>query len=77
MSNNGSTHAAQGQISSTAELPEWLTIEQLCEKFPWLTKNSIYYLSHQQRIPHFKIRGRLLFRLNEILKWIEEQRVCQ
>jgi len=56
---------------------EWLTIDQLCEKFPWLTKNSIYYLSHQQRIPHFKIRGRLLFRLNEILKWIEEQRVCQ
>ena len=74
MSDNGSMDSAQRSMPDSLE---WLTIDQLCEKFPWLTKNSIYYLSHQQRIPHFKIRGLLLFRLNEILEWIEEQRVCQ
>ena len=68
---------SEEQSNGQTTAAEWMTIDQLCEKFPWLTKNSIYYLSHQQRIPHFKIRGRLLFRLNEILKWIEEQRVCQ
>jgi Helix-turn-helix domain len=75
--NQGSAVMQRESNSAANDGMEWLTIDQLCEKFPWLTKNSIYYLSHQQRIPHFKIRGRLLFRLNEILKWIEEQRVCQ
>ena len=75
--NQGSAVMQRDSNSAANDAMEWLTIDQLCEKFPWLTKNSIYYLSHQQRIPHFKIRGRLLFRLNEILKWIEEQRVCQ
>lgn len=75
--NEGSALMQRESNAATNDKLEWLTIDQLCEKFPWLTKNSIYYLSHQQRIPHFKIRGRLLFRLNEILKWIEEQRVCQ
>lgn len=75
--NNRPMLTSQEPTALSTEKVEWLTIDQLCEKFPWLTKNSVYYLSHQQRIPHFKIRGRLLFRLNEILKWIEEQRVCQ
>jgi hypothetical protein len=74
MNKNPSNPIAQSPTLSG--LPEWLTVEQLCEKFPWFTKNSIYYLSHQQRSPHFKIRGRLLFRSSEILAWIEEQRVC-
>jgi excisionase family DNA binding protein len=55
--------------------PRWLTINQLREILP-LKKSRIYYLTHVAAIPHHKIGQALLFREDEILEWMERNKVA-
>jgi excisionase family DNA binding protein len=63
---------------ATAEVlpkPRWLSITQLMEVLP-LKKSRIYYLTHIGAIPHHKIGQTLLFREDEILGWMERNKVA-
>jgi len=40
-------------------------------------KSYVYYLTHNRKIPHFKIHGHLRFRLSEIEDWLKIWRVCE
>ena len=53
--------------------PRWLNITQ--EIVP-LKKSRIYYLTHVAAIPHHKIGQTLLFREDEILEWMERNKVA-
>ena len=55
--------------------PRWLNINQLMEILP-LKKSRIYYLTHIAAIPHHKIGQTLLFREDEILEWMERNKVA-
>jgi predicted DNA-binding transcriptional regulator AlpA len=55
--------------------PRWLNISQLMEIVP-LKKSRIYYLTHVVAIPHHKIGQTLLFREDEILEWMERNKVA-
>jgi excisionase family DNA binding protein len=54
--------------------PKWLTINQLIQVLP-LKKSRIYYLTHIGAIPHHKIGQTLLFREDEIVEWMERNKV--
>jgi excisionase family DNA binding protein len=62
---------------SAAELqnPRWLNIEQLRQILP-LKKSRIYYLTHIGAIPHHKVGQTLLFREDEILEWMQGNKVA-
>jgi excisionase family DNA binding protein len=55
--------------------PRWLNINQLMDIVP-LKKSRIYYLTHVAAIPHHKIGQTLLFREDEILEWMERNKVA-
>ncbi len=40
-----------------------------------LSRNSIFRLVRDEKLPHVKLRGRLLFPVDELRRWIEEQTV--
>jgi excisionase family DNA binding protein len=65
-------------IRTTEEaLPKlkWLNIEQLVRILP-LKKSRIYYLTHIGAIPHHKVGQTLLFREDEILEWMQANKVA-
>jgi excisionase family DNA binding protein len=65
-------------IRATEEaLPKlkWLNIEQLMRILP-LKKSRIYYLTHIGAIPHHKVGQTLLFREDEILAWMQANKVA-
>jgi excisionase family DNA binding protein len=53
----------------------WLNIQQLMRILP-LKKSRIYYLTHIAAIPHHKIGQTLLFREDEILEWMQRNKVA-
>jgi len=53
----------------------WLNIDQLMEILP-LKKSRTYYLTHVAAIPHHKIGQTLLFREDEVLDWMERNKVA-
>jgi predicted DNA-binding transcriptional regulator AlpA len=55
--------------------PRWLNIKQLMEIVP-LKKSRIYYLTYVSAIPHHKVGQTLLFREDEILDWMERNKVA-
>lgn len=55
--------------------PRWLNMRQLMDIVP-LKKSRIYYLTHVAAIPHHKIGQTLLFREDEILEWMERNKVA-
>ena len=59
----------------TLPKPKWLKIEQLMQILP-LKKSRIYYLTHIGGIPHHKIGQTLLFREDEILEWMQSNKVA-
>ena len=59
----------------TLPTPRWLNIAQLMEIVP-LKKSRIYYLTHVAAIPHHKIGQTLLFQEDEILEWMERNKVA-
>jgi len=66
-----SIHATE----ETLPKPKWLNIEQLMQILP-LKKSRIYYLTHIGGIPHHKIGQTLLFREDEILEWMQGNKVA-
>lgn len=55
-------------------MEELICIEELC-KILKLKKSYIYLLTHEKKIPHFKLNGHLRFRLSDIEQWVEKQYV--
>jgi excisionase family DNA binding protein len=55
--------------------PKWLNIKQLMQILP-LKKSRIYYLTHIGAIPHHKVGQTLLFREDEILEWMQGNKVA-
>ena len=53
---------------------ELITIEELAQTL-CLKKSYIYLLTHQKKIPHYKIQGHLRFRLSEINAWLKKQSI--
>ena len=61
------------QVSTTKPQKEWLSIKEAAEYINYEEK-SIYGLVRKRQIPHYK-RGRLLFKREELRRWIEDSRV--
>ena len=62
-------------IAEALPRPRWLNINQLMEILP-LKKSRIYYLTHVSAIPHSKIGQTLLFREDEIMAWLDRNKVA-
>ena len=50
---------------------ELISIEELCRILK-LKKSYVYLLTHQKKIPHYKINGQLRFRLSDIELWLKK-----
>ena len=70
------TNAKPGlEGTSSADLSNrLLTIQEVCELLQ-VKKTYIYWLTHQNKIPHIKIQGILRFRQSAIDEWLESQEV--
>ena len=53
---------------------QYLTVEELCQLLK-LKKSYIYDLTYRKKIPFIKIGRHLRFDLEEIQKWIENNKV--
>jgi len=53
---------------SVSEMPTFLRVEEVANLLR-CKKRTIYDMVEQDRIPHRKVGGRLLFDLDEIIKW--------
>jgi len=53
---------------------KYLTVEELCQLLK-LKKSYIYDLTYRKKIPFIKIGRHLRFDLEEIQKWIENNKV--
>jgi excisionase family DNA binding protein len=69
------SYMSDQQKAEVLSKPRWLNIDQLMEILP-LKKSRIYYLTHVAEIPHHKIGQTLLFREDEILEWMERNKVA-
>ena len=58
--------------NSNDVVEELLNINELCEIIK-LKKSYLYLLTHEKRIPHYKINGHLRFRLSDIEEWLKNQ----
>jgi excisionase family DNA binding protein len=52
----------------------WLRAKEAAE-YLGLTRSALYGRVHSQAIPHYKVEGILLFKRDELDRWIEEHRV--
>jgi excisionase family DNA binding protein len=57
---------------TNANIEELICIEDLCRILK-LKKSYIYLLTHEKKIPHYKLNGHLRFRLSDIEDWIRKQ----
>jgi len=57
---------------SIEKLEELIDTEYLCQVLKF-KKSYIYLLTHEKRIPHYKVQGHLRFRLSEIEDWLAGQ----
>jgi putative molybdopterin biosynthesis protein len=53
-------------------LPKFLRVEEVA-KLLRFKKRTIYDMVEQDRIPHRKVGGRLLFEVDEILEWTKQK----
>ena len=61
-------------MSIETKVERLLTIQEICELLR-VPKSYVYYLTHNKKIPHFKINGHLRFRQSHIEEWLESQEV--
>ena len=54
-------------------LPRFLRVEEIASLLR-CKKRTIYDMVEQQRIPHRKVGGRLLFDADEIIEWTKSKR---
>lgn len=52
----------------------FIDIKQVAE-YTGISPSTIYKLTSSGQIPHYKPTGKLLFKREEILAWIEESRI--
>lgn len=50
-------------------IEELVDIDQLC-KILKFKKSYVYFLTHQRKIPHYKVCGHLRFKMSDIEKWL-------
>ena len=53
---------------------EMLSADEVCSLI-CISKATLYSWTSKRLIPHFKVKGVLVFRRSEILEWIESYRV--
>ena len=53
---------------------DFMNIEQVAS-FVGLSKATVYGLTHERKIPHFKAGKRLYFKKSDIVNWITKNRV--
>ena len=53
----------------------FVTLDQLVEKFPFLKKSRVYYLTTVKGIPFYRVGRSLVFEIGEIKQWVEAGRV--
>lgn len=51
-----------------------LTVLEVAE-YLGVSKDTIYIMAREKRIPHFRIGSRVLFKRNAIDEWIESQMI--
>lgn len=56
------------------EVDDFMNIEQV-SSFIGLSKQTIYGLTHKQKIPYFKASKRLYFKKSDIVNWITSSKV--
>ena len=61
-------------MSVEVKLEKLLTVQDICELLK-VPRSYVYYLTHKNEIPHFKINGHLRFRQSRIEEWLESQEV--
>ena len=59
---------------------EKINVEELiCIDDLWkilkLKKSYVYLLTHEKKIPHYKLKGHLRFRLSDIENWLKNQHI--
>ena len=59
---------------SVERLEKLLTVQEICELLN-VPKSYVYYLTHKNDIPHFKLNGHLRFRQSRIREWLESMEV--
>ena len=59
---------SERSLIPTNKLPRFLRVEEVAELLRF-KKRTIYDMVEQERIPHRKVGGRLLFDLEEIIEW--------
>ena len=65
----------EGDMSSAeGKSDELLTVQEICNLLK-VPKTYIYSLTHQRKIPHIKMHGRLRFRQSDIDEWLRLQEV--
>ena len=52
---------------------ELMTAEQVCDQLQ-IKKSYLYHLTHNQKIPHFKIGNHLRFKSQDLDEWLEEKK---
>ena len=53
-------------------IEQLIDIDDLCTILK-LKRSYVYLLTHERKIPHYKLQGHLRFRLSDIEKWLEKQ----
>jgi excisionase family DNA binding protein len=63
------------QEVASAEQSPWMGVERAAEYLDW-PKQRLYKLTASGQIPHYKQDGRLLFRSDELDRWLEQFAQC-
>lgn len=79
---NGRSHLRHGafrvgglrRAPTPAPHKELLTAAEVCQRFR-LNLYTLYQMTSEKRIPHYKVGGSLRFDPEELAGWLEEQRV--
>ena len=52
------------------EFEDLISVDDVCHALG-LKKSYVYMLTHERRIPHYKVNGHLRFRLSDIEQWLK------
>ena len=58
-------------VKETSIVEELICIDDLCRILK-LKKSYVYLLTHEKKIPHYKLGRQLRFKLSDIEKWVGE-----
>jgi excisionase family DNA binding protein len=53
---------------------ELICIDDLCRILK-IKKSYVYLLTHEKKIPHYKLKGHIRFRLSDIEEWLKHQHI--